>query len=237
MKKPSKLERLSAGHTAKAAYRQKILFSTVAIVVFSAMLFLLVVFAVGKVSSQNGMFEITAQNKGEGHISLSNTADFSSPTVMIQSKSPDKMDNISERVHIPADIDEVDGPHSGENYFAHTFYLRNTGETTVDIEEKISILSKFKGADEAVRVKVYRDGAATAYAAMGEGGAPEYGTVPFLDEETAVLNSIKELAPGETVKYTVVVWIEGDDPQCTNDILGGFVRFAMNFTVINGPVN
>ena len=30
-------------------------------------------------------------------------------------------------------------------------------------------------------------------------------------------------------KYTVVIWLEGDDPQCTNDLMDGFI--SLNFQI------
>ena len=33
--------------------------------------------------------------------------------------------------------------------------------------------------------------------------------------------------PNDVDKYTVVVYLEGDDPQCINDILGGEMKMDM----------
>ena len=35
---------------------------------------------------------------------------------------------------------------------------------------------------------------------------------------------------GDLDKITVVVWIEGDDPECTNALIGGHVRLHMKLT-------
>ena len=35
---------------------------------------------------------------------------------------------------------------------------------------------------------------------------------------------------GDLDKMTVVVWIEGDDPECTNALIGGHVRLNMKLT-------
>ena len=34
---------------------------------------------------------------------------------------------------------------------------------------------------------------------------------------------------GEIIKYTVVIWLEGQDEQCVDDILGGQVKLAVEF--------
>ncbi len=229
-----KSEILAAAHVARKAYRAKVLISTLSITLFSTMLVLITVFATGILSEQNGMFEIVSYNSGDGKISLSNTPDFAEPTVRLEGATVDQMTNISGVRDIPPDIDMGEGPHNGESYFAYTFYLRNTGDATIDVEERVDIVGKFKGAEQAIRLRVYRDGEQTTYAASAKDGLSEYGTVAFLSEEVAYSGTVSELAPNETVKYTVVVWLEGDDPECKNDIKGGFVRFAMNFKVING---
>ena len=45
-----------------------------------------------------------------------------------------------------------------------------------------------------------------------------------------VLNSdFYPLDPEEKIKYTVVIWLEGNDEQCVDDILGGQVKLAVEF--------
>ncbi len=228
------VDRLASAHVAKKAYRQKILISTLAIILFSTMLILLIVFVTGNISEQKGMFEIIAHNVGNGSISLSNTRDFAEPTVNLECTTIENMNNISEKRDIPLNIEDTDGSHNGANYFAHTFYLKNSGDAAMSFEERIDIVGKFRGAEQAIRVKVYRDGVPATYAAPAKDGAPEYGTVPFVGEDTVCVNTVSDIAPDEIVKYTVVVWLEGDDPECIDDIKGGFVRFNMIFKVING---
>ncbi len=227
-------EKIAAMQAARKAYRQKLMMSTLAIILLCIMLILFTVFATGQFAEQRGMFEIISKNLGDGQISLSNYKDFSEPTVMLYSKPIENMYNISEMRDLPQGIEDTDGPHNGKDYFAHTFYLRNTGGIEIDVEERIDITGVFKNADKAIRVKVYRNGISATYAAPSASGEPEYGTIAFLDEEKVYSNVIEKLKPGETVKYTVVIWLEGDDPECKDDIMGGFIRFSMHFNVING---
>jgi hypothetical protein len=39
---------------------------------------------------------------------------------------------------------------------------------------------------------------------------------------------------GEVDRYTVVIWLEGEDPECVNEIMGGEAKFSMAFEVIGG---
>ena len=41
--------------------------------------------------------------------------------------------------------------------------------------------------------------------------------------------AVTEVEPQEVHKYTVVIWLEGDDPDCTNDLIGGHAGMEMNF--------
>ena len=38
--------------------------------------------------------------------------------------------------------------------------------------------------------------------------------------------------PGDISKITVVIWIEGNDPDCTDDILGGEFKVDMVMNVV-----
>jgi hypothetical protein len=40
------------------------------------------------------------------------------------------------------------------------------------------------------------------------------------------------LAPGQTDKYTIVVWIEGEDPECIDEIRGGYVKLHWLFEIL-----
>ena len=40
--------------------------------------------------------------------------------------------------------------------------------------------------------------------------------------------------PGTIDEYTLIIWIDGDDLECTDNILGGEFKVHMDFTV-NAP--
>lgn len=66
------------------------------------------------------------------------------------------------------------------------------------------------------------------------GGATYYRitTNPFTDEYTVARGTQKEVDPMEVHKYTVVVWLEGDDPECTNDRIGGHLGLNLQFALV-----
>lgn len=52
------------------------------------------------------------------------------------------------------------------------------------------------------------------------------------DDDVTVFNSTREgIAPGDTDKYTIVMWIEGEDPECIDDIRSGYVKLEWFFSI------
>ncbi len=160
-------------------------------------------------------------------IAMSADPEFTVPTAKLVASHVEDATNISID-DLPFDIAEVDGAHNGRNYMAYTYYVRNAGKEDVDYVAQITLDSKSKGAQEAVRVAVWRDGVRTVYAWPSKSGEPEPGCVNF--ESPKVVCSIEEggFKVGYVNKYTVAIWMEGDDPECMDDIIGGSVEFSMN---------
>lgn len=191
----------------------------------------------GSLIEQSSMFTVSLipeTEDGKAEISLSETADFANPTTVLDAGGMENMTNISEH-WLPTGLDSTDGSHNGDNYIAYTFYLRNVGEAACTLKEQIHIDSAVLGADAAIRVRMYRDGDPTTYAKMAAAGLPEYGTTPFESEDSVVTYEIPDFKPGETRKYTLVIWLEGDDPECLDNIKGGNVKMSMTFTVQEEP--
>jgi len=133
---------------------------------------------------------------------------------------------------IPRNIQEgPDGSHNGQNYIAYTFYAENQGKEVINYWKTIEIDDVVKNADEAIRVKVIKDGQETTYAKVNKStGQPENGTVAFSENNVIMLEQEKDFKPGDVHKYTVVIWIEGNDAECVDDIIGGEVKMHMKLT-------
>ncbi|MBR7098423.1 MAG: hypothetical protein IKC59_03325 [Clostridia bacterium] len=67
-----------------------------------------------------------------------------------------------------------------------------------------------------------------------ESATPYYRLVPipFESESVVTTGTQIDVVPGEMHKYTVVIWREGDDPDCTNDLIGGHFGLEMNFKLL-----
>ncbi|MBR5559102.1 MAG: hypothetical protein IKU72_02515 [Oscillospiraceae bacterium] len=51
----------------------------------------------------------------------------------------------------------------------------------------------------------------------------------FASENVVTRREMQEVDPMEAHKYTVVMWIEGDDPDCTDDLIDGTMGVQMDF--------
>ena len=133
---------------------------------------------------------------------------------------------------LPENIDnEGEGSHNGRNYIAYTFYAENMGQDTINYWTTIEIDDVIKNVDEAIRVMVFKNGQRVVYAKNNRvTGQPEPNTVPFHDEDTIMLEVAENFKVGDIDKYTVVIWVEGDDPECKNDLIGGEIKMHMTLT-------
>ena len=147
----------------------------------------------------------------------------------LQAESLEFMTNITE-AWIPEDIqDGPDGAHNGSNYIAYTFYAENQGKEVINYWRTIEIDDVVKNADEAVRIKIIKDGVATTYAKVNRTtGEAEKNTTAFTEDGVVMLEQETNFKPGDVHKYTVVIWLEGEDPDCVDDIIGGEVKMHMN---------
>lgn len=143
--------------------------------------------------------------------------------------SPTSFDNVYYK-WLPDDIDDRGpGSHNGDNYLAYTFYVENQSEEVSDYWSEVVIDDVVRSVDDAVRVRVYRNGEAVTYAKIGANGRPEDDTVPFQDEKLIVRNHVENFGPGAMDRYTIMLWVEGTDPECTDNILGGEFKVHMKF--------
>ena len=54
---------------------------------------------------------------------------------------------------------------------------------------------------------------------------------PFVDSKTVFNTEIEGLEPGQTDKYSIVMWIEGEDPECLDVIRDGYVKLMWFFNI------
>ena len=166
-------------------------------------------------------------------LSLSETPDFDHTISVLHSDMQYDMTNISGH-DLPDNIDMINGAHNGKNYIAYTFYLINGGDDTVSYDSYLYIDSVTKGVDEAIRVAIYRNGERTVYGKTKTNGTGKESDCDseFLSSSMVMRDRIEDFEPHSKDKYTVVIWLEGNDPECIDNIIGGTIKFSMDFKIV-----
>lgn len=161
-------------------------------------------------------------------VAIADNGDFNNATARLAADALDNGTNIAAE-DLPDNLDDIDGSHNGKNYVAYTFYIRNAGKTDLGYSAKLKVVSASKGVEKAARVRVYRNGKPTTYAAAAANGNPEPNTEPFASKDVVTTISHANFRVGDVDKYTVVIWLDGDDPECVDKIIGGAVEFGFDF--------
>ena len=204
----------------------KIAFLLLLILISIIYLFLYIIYAGGRFT-----VSLDKNMSNRKNVFLSEDGNIKNKARKLSADTIEYMDNISIK-WLPDNIDtEKNGGHNGDNYIAYTFYVINSGKEKVNYWYEIDIDDTIKNVDEAIRIMIYRNGERTVYAKKSKDtGQAEPGTKKFISSKIAVLEQRKNFKPSSKDRYTVVVWIEGDDPECKNDLLGGEIKFHMDFT-------
>ena len=194
------------------------------------LLLLLAVYIVVGIIYNSGNFSITLDKNLylERGIIIYDDPNYKVFRAELYAETVETFDNISYK-WLPDDLNNYDGSHNGDNYVAYTFYIENLGKDVSDYYSEIIIDDVIKKVDEAVRIRVYKDGEYTTYAKLSRNGQPEKNTVAFESNEVVASDHVESFGPGDKKKYTVVIWLEGADPDCTNNIIGGEIKIHMNF--------
>lgn len=160
-------------------------------------------------------------------ISISETGNFEDATARLTASNVQDATNISID-DLPDNLDGQEGSHNGKNYMAYTYYLRNAGKEDLGYIATITLDSCAKGAEKAVRIAVWRNGERVVYAAPAEDGDDEDGCTSFESDSLVCTYEEKDFLVGNVDRYTIVIWMEGDDPECVDSIIGGSVEFSMH---------
>jgi len=207
----------------------------VKISLLALLLLLIVTYVILQIMYNEGGFTITLNSNEtlESGIAIYESLDDTQAKRKLEATPVVFMDNISWK-WLPEDIDtRSDGSHNGENYIAYSFYVENRGSQNLHYWYEFVIDDVIKNVDEAIRVMVYQNGEKEVYAKKNAlSNNAEAGTIAFIDDkgDIIILQKRENFAPGDRDRYTVVVWIEGDDPDCVDALIGGALKMHMNLT-------
>ncbi len=196
---------------------------------------LLIMYIISMLLTQWGDLVISIGDLNDGKtIMLCESAGFEDGVgVKLDGGVVQEVTNIT-KAWLPQNLDtEKDGQHNGENYLAYTFYLKNTGDADLDYETVMNVTGTSKSADEAIRVMIYKNGQEQTYAKgqYKDREQAETDATKWEDDTVIMHEDSSALAAGAVDKFTVVIWVEGNDPECLDPIRGGFVRANMIFNV------
>ncbi len=221
--------------TAKEVKRYTVLMRVTGLIAVALVALIAIGYAIAYFYNKYGSFTIKVNkydmvNQG---LSLSETPDFDRTNSMLTADIVYDMTNISGN-DLPDNIDKVNGNHNGKNYIAYTFYLHNSGKDTITYEGDLTISNVTKNVDEAIRVAVYTNGEKVVYGKTKSDGKGKESDCDkeFLTGTQVMHTQVEDFKKGDTTKYTVVIWLEGNDPDCLDNIIGGVIKLQMDFRII-----
>jgi len=210
------------------------------------------VFGIAALREFTGSFTINLSYKeAQTGFSLFDNRLFNDPTARLFAEPlKNSMTNITLADLDIETLDSLDGNNHGaangaeSSYFSYTFYLKNTSAEFARYETRIILTDAAKGTDDAVRLLIVED--TLTYAAPGnarvttvygkeskdDGGLDVFCDKSFLSHRGTIVYFEKELYPGEAHQYTIIMYLEGEDPECVDDIKGGMLKLDMEFLVI-----
>ncbi len=225
---------LELRRTAKETKRYKILIRIFSLIILILIMLVAVGYAISYFYDKFGSFtvRIDKYDMVKQGLALSETPDYNISHAVLNADIVYNMTNISGE-DIPVTVDQINGTHNGENYIAYTFYLINSGDDTITYTGEMNIENVTKNVDEAIRVAIYCNGEKTVYGkTKSDGGGKESDCDSTFVSSTKVMQTTREkFEPKAKDKYTIVIWLEGNDPDCLDNIIGGTIKLGMNFKI------
>lgn len=221
----------SAKEVKNYAVTRKILLTALA----GLLTLVMILYIIAVLYKKTGSFTVSLNKyqMTEYGLTLSETSDMKYKTSYLNAEIDEDITNIAEET-LPDDLDMIDGEHNGINYVAYTFYLQNAGRYEVSYDYQVQISNITNNLDSAIRIRLYVDGVETTYAkTRSDGTGPEEGTKEFYSSTVAAIGRIDNFKPLDQTKYTIVIWIEGNDPDCIDELIGGTMKVDMSFNIIH----
>ena len=226
---------LELRRTAKEVKRHVILMRILALLVIILILIVAIAYAISYFYDKFGSFTVKVNKYDmiQQGLALSETPEYNRAEAVLNADIVYDMTNISGE-DLPDNIDMVNGSHNGDSFIAYTFYLINAGDDTITYEGEMTIENVTKNVDEAVRVAVYKNGEKTVYGKTKSNGSGMESDCDseFLSASLVMRTSTEKFESKAKDKYTVVIWLEGNDPDCLDNIIGGTIKFGMNFKIV-----
>lgn len=226
---------LELRRTAKEVKRHSVIMRILALLVIILILVIAVTYAISYFYEKFGGFTVRVNKYDmvQQGLTLSETPEYERATAVLNADIIYDITNISGE-DLPDNLDMVNGSHNGDDYIAYTFYLINSGDDTVSYSGEMTIENVTKNVDEAVRIAVYKNGVKTVYGKTKSNGTGKESDCDeeFLSSNIVMRTKTEKFEPKDKDKYTVVMWLEGNDPDCLDNIIGGTLKISMDFKIV-----
>lgn len=146
---------------------------------------------------------------------------------------------------------------STNNYIAYTFYIKNEGNAAVDVSFNVDIITATNNVDAAMRMALIEDGAVDkdgnvtmrdgklyykdednkdprAYSLLDEAKLKiyeQFDNTRFTGNKILDNYMIENFRPSDVRKYTLIIWLEGWDDDCTDSIIRGQLKMKLTFSI------
>lgn len=131
-----------------------------------------------------------------------------------------------------------------KTYIGYTFWLKNMSSTeTVNVKAKLTIAKATKGLENCSWVWFFdeedENSTGTIYQRKEEltdeqiASRPDrytgYQSTTQYEGDDVFDKTYTNLQPGEVRKFTIILWTDSEDPDCTDDILNGQINYNLVF--------
>lgn len=194
----------------------------------------------------NFVISVTQEANDRGiQLSEEDTLDYGTPRLMTIGATGVRP--VAQDMIYSENVRNQDGNYVSYNgqYYGYTFYLKNIGQEACNIDVSILLTGVRGYAVNATRLWFFngdesQDLNGQIFKAPEEDGSIwdnpyDQPNIDFESVEVVYDTQLLGFEPTQTRKFTIIVWIEGRDPDCTDvgekSILGSSVKFAMQFSI------
>lgn len=192
---------------------------------------------------QTGNFVMTVDPDAfERGIILSSDKEFQAPVSRLLANPVVNAKDITYEWLKLNEIADTDGDYVDEDYkyVAYSFYVKNNGKEAANLTYQIKITSVYKNVDKAIRILVIEDNIDHVVYQRADERPHDYSdhyltnipkAVNFLSDKIVCERTIPKFRPSQQKRVSVIIWLEGEDPDCTDEILGGMIKLQMLFNI------
>lgn len=160
---------------------------------------------------------IVVDKSNVGDISISKTADFSSPATVLKMNGPEEISNITYDWILKDELFGKEGDHHGDNYIAYSFFIKNVSDSDILYKGSIVLNYVSKDIERAVRIVIIEDEEkATCYAVTRSDGSPEFIAYDSDDKATQQPLPLGDSKLDELLGSNVTTPFTSDEPKDSN---------------------